>query len=177
MHVRAHTCVRSVDVLISACMLCRCWRRSATRTHTDTQPPTLICFSGAQLSKFKIPPPILAEYHITWRFMQLPIVRLIYESQLLECMQYHISRYHERPRTLAHLIPVDTTPSHAHNQRLKPWSPLNPLLTHVILVRVACGFYIRTHKLYATHLKTAITGQCSYTAHNFTTTLQTMVAP
>ncbi len=34
--------------------------------------------------------------------------------------------------------------THAHNQRLKPWSPLNHLLTHVILVRVACGSYIHT---------------------------------
>ncbi len=29
--------------------------------------------------------------------------------------------------------------------RLKPWSPLNHLLTHVILVRVACGSYIRIY--------------------------------
>ncbi len=49
-----------------------------------------------------------------------------------------------RSNALAHLIPFDTTPSHAHNQRLKPWSPLNHLLTHVILVRVACGSYIRS---------------------------------
>ncbi len=47
--------------------------------------------------------------------------------------------------------PVDTTPSHAHNQRLKPWSPLNHLLTHVILVRVACGptYRIQHSTLYA----------------------------
>ncbi len=46
---------------------------------------------------------------------------------------------HDITNALAHLIPIDTTPSHAHKQRLKPWSPLNHLLTHVILVRVACG--------------------------------------
>ncbi len=51
--------------------------------------------------------------------------------------------FHDITNALAHLIPVDTTPSHAHNRRLKPWSPLNKLLTHVILVGVACGSYIR----------------------------------
>ncbi len=40
---------------------------------------------------------------------------------------------------LAHLIPVNTTPAPAHTRRFKPWSPLDRLLTHVILVRVACG--------------------------------------
>ncbi len=48
--------------------------------------------------------------------------------------QHFISRF-------LHTVYVET--SHAHNQRLKPWSPLNHLLTHVILVRVACGSYIR----------------------------------
>ncbi len=44
---------------------------------------------------------------------------------------------------LAHLIPVNSTPSPAHTRRFKPRSPLNRLLTHVILVRVACDSYIR----------------------------------
>ncbi len=50
---------------------------------------------------------------------------------------------HDITNAPTHLIPIDTTPSHAHNQRLKPWSPLNHLLTYVILVRVACGSYIQ----------------------------------
>ncbi len=44
-------------------------------------------------------------------------------------------------------------------------------------VALQMHWYIHSQSIRHPFKNTPITGQCSYTAHNFTTTLQTMVAP